>query len=124
MAKGTTKSAEKSATNSRVAMTAGKAFIRAERERNKRRVPLSKIPAEAREMFRCERWSCSLSRFACSLRWTAASDTTRGDASNPSPSGEFWRCRGCELGRDNNKLVCLSRKRASGDQAIAAEEQS
>ena len=97
MAKGAAKSAAKSATNSRVAMTAGKAFIRAERERNKRRIPLSKIPAEAREMFRCERWACSLSRWTCGLRWL--------EASKQDADAGLFRCANCPTGQKNADIA-------------------
>ena len=93
------------AANASTSFASRGAWVRAEQQRNRRRLPLAKIPQASRETFRCERWSCSLSRFACSLRWVAARSDLRGDSDNPRPSGEYFRCRGCAIGEGHAALV-------------------
>lgn len=93
------------AANASTSFASRGAWVRAEQQRNRRRLPLAKIPQASRETFRCERWSCSLSRFACSLRWVVARSDLRGDSNNPRPSGEYFRCRGCEIGESHAVLV-------------------
>lgn len=93
------------AANASTSFASRGAWVRAEQQRNRRRLPLASIPQVARESFHCARWSCSLSRFACSLRWVAARSELRGDSDNPRPSGEYFRCRGCAIGEGHAALV-------------------
>lgn len=89
------------AENARVAMHSARSFVRAERERNRRRLPIAQVPALGREVFRCERWACSLSRWACSLRWSAANDAEHA-------ATEFVRCSSCAVGEDHTRRVRIA----------------
>ncbi len=81
------------------------AFAKAERMRNKRRFPIRKVPAAARVTFHCERWSCSISRWSCALRWLRSSSTERVNVRTPIASTGYERCRKCSIGEGNAQLI-------------------
>lgn len=84
------------------------ALIKAERLRNRLRAPLSSIPEQTREMFRCDRWACTLSRWSCALRWKRSTNSARVSAASPVASSGYERCRDCPVGKSNAALVPVS----------------
>lgn len=90
------------------------AFVRAERERAKKCPPITSV---GRERFRCDLWSCDVSRYACASRWTQSQERQpRGSAYDlRSSESPFARCSKCAVGRENAALIpaeSLARRKA------------
>jgi hypothetical protein len=98
------KGERKRSDNARAAMSSTAAFVQAERVRNARRTKIDDVPVVALRHFRCERWACWLSPFACSLRWAAAQGSQRRDARG-NPAEPYARCKSCAIGEANHGLV-------------------